>query len=263
MKRIQVILQKEWAEIFKNRMVIFTVAFLPLMFTVLPLAIIYTMGGDVGMAGSGTEIPAQFKAYCPADMDAGACMKMFMVSQFMLLFMIIPLSIPSAIAAYSIVGEKTSRSLEPLLATPISTLELLLAKSLSAFIPAVLATYASFGLFLLGARIIDPDPSLVGALLNGYWLLGVLVVGPLLALLSVTVSVIISSRVTDARTAEQVAAVVVIPVLGIFFGQMAGLFVLNNFLILVSAVVLAAIDAGMFYLAVQTFQRETILTRWK
>ncbi len=31
MKKIETIILKEWAEIFKNRMVLFTVAFLPLL----------------------------------------------------------------------------------------------------------------------------------------------------------------------------------------------------------------------------------------
>ena len=51
------------------------------------------------------------------------------------MFMLIPLFIPVNIAAYSIVGEKTTHSLEPLLATPISTGELLAGKNLASVIP--------------------------------------------------------------------------------------------------------------------------------
>jgi ABC-2 type transport system ATP-binding protein len=36
--KIDVIVRKEWAEVFKNRMVLFTVAFLPLLMTAIPLA---------------------------------------------------------------------------------------------------------------------------------------------------------------------------------------------------------------------------------
>ena len=46
-------------------------------------------------------------------------------------------------------GEKTTRTLEPVLATPISVLELLLGKALAAVIPAVGATWISFLIFLL------------------------------------------------------------------------------------------------------------------
>ncbi|MRR37120.1 ABC transporter permease, partial [bacterium] len=42
MKRILTIVRKEWAEVFRNKMVIFTIAFLPLIMTAIPLAMIYT-----------------------------------------------------------------------------------------------------------------------------------------------------------------------------------------------------------------------------
>jgi len=52
-------------------------------------------------------------------------------------------------------------------------------------------------------------------------------------------------------------------VLAGFFGQMAGLFVLNKQVISVVAVVMLALDALLVYLATRVFQRESILTRWK
>ena len=48
-----------------------------------------------------------------------------------------------------------------------------------------------------------------------------------------------------------------------FFGQLAGLFIINRQLVLLSALVLIVLDAILVYLAVRLFQRETILTRWK
>ena len=57
--------------------------------------------------------------------------------------------------------------------------------------------------------------------------------------------------------------VVILPLLGLFFGQIAGLFLINRQLISLFAVVIAALDALLIYLAIRLFQRETILTRWK
>jgi ABC-2 type transport system permease protein len=73
----------------------------------------------------------------------------------------------------------------------------------------------------------------------------------------------VSSRVNDPRVAEQLSAVVILPLLAVFFGQIAGLFVLNSALILIMCVVLALVDILVIYLAIRLFQRETILTRWK
>ena len=51
MNKIKVIIKKEWAEVFKNRMVVFTVAFLPLIMTAIPLIVLFA-SRDVGAAGS-------------------------------------------------------------------------------------------------------------------------------------------------------------------------------------------------------------------
>ncbi|MDQ5827777.1 MAG: ABC transporter permease, partial [Chloroflexota bacterium] len=85
---------------------------------------------------------------------------------------------------------------------------------------------------------------------------------PLLALITVAATVAISSRVNDPRTAQQISAVLILPIMLVFFGQMTGLLVLNPFVALVGAAVLALIAAFTVWLAVRLFQREAILTRW-
>jgi ABC-2 type transport system permease protein len=267
MSKIRTIIRKEWMEVFKNRLVIFTVAFLPLLLTAIPLVMLYSMRG-AGMGAAADSLPGDLAGQlggfvCPSGLSGSECSLVFLVSQFMMLFMLIPVSIPVTIAAYSIVGEKTTRSLEPLLATPITTLELLVGKCLAAVIPAVLATYAAYGVFALGSWLAVANKAVVGALLDASWLIAILVVGPLMAVLSVTFSLMVSSRVNDPRVAEQVSMVIMLPVLAGFFGQVAGFFFLNKQIITVVAVVMVAVDALMVYLATRVFQRETILTRWR
>ena len=181
-----------------------------------------------------------------------------MVNQYMILFMMTPLIIPINIAAYSVVGEKATRSLEPLLATPITTIELL-----AAVIPAVLATWVGFTLFIIGAWIIVRSPNVISALLDPMWWIAIIVVGPLLAILSVNFSLMVSSRVNEPRVAEQLSALVILPVLALFFAQIAGLLIVNRQIVLLLCVLLLILDIVMVYLAVRLFHRETILTRWK
>ena len=94
-------------------------------------------------------------------------------------------------------------------------------------------------------------------------LMAIFVVGPLLAIASVSVAVMVSSRANDPRVAEQLSMLVILPLLAVFFGQIAGLFFINETLILWMAGALVLIDAGLLAFATQLFQRETILTRWK
>lgn len=262
MQKIKTIIKKEWAEVFKNRLVLSTVLFLPLLFTAIPLILLYTTR-DAGIEGLSTDIPSEYEQFCPDGLTGGECFQVFMVNQYMILFMMTPLIIPINIAAYSIVGEKTTRSLEPLLATPITTIELLIGKTLAAVIPAVLATWFGFIIYIIGAWIIVRSPGVISALLDPMWWIAVVVVGPLLAILAVNVSLMVSSRVNEPRVAEQLSALVILPVLGLFFAQIAGLLIINRQIVLLLSVILLIIDILMIFLAVRLFQRETILTRWK
>ncbi len=262
-EKIKIIIRKEWAEIFKNKMIISSIIFMPLLMTAIPLVMLGTFQNEGVSSAANSELPAQFAAICGTNLQGGECFQVYMVSSFMIMFMITPLFIPVNIAAYSIVGEKTSRTLEPLLASPVTTAELLMGKNLSAVIPAVLGTWLGFVLFAVGTFILSHSPKVIGALINPMWLLAVIVMGPLMAVLSVNFSMIISSRVNDPRVAEQVSALVILPVVAIFMGQMFGLFLLTQTLILVAAVILGLIDAALVYLTIQFFERETILTRWK
>lgn len=263
MNKIQTIIRKEWSEVFKNKMVLFTVAFLPLLLTAIPLGIIYFTASSGEFAGATGDMPDEFNAFCPENFSGGDCFQVFIVSQFMIMFMIIPLAIPAAISSYSIVGEKVNRSLEPLLATPITTTELLVGKSLSAIIPALIATWLGFAIFVIGSWIMITNPVVIGNFLDGRWLIAIFIIGPLMALSAVSFSIIISSRVNDPRVAEQVSMIIILPVLAAFFGQMAGIIILNVTFMVTSAIVLAMVDAILVYLSIRLFQRETIITRWK
>src|SRR4030065_2031747 len=104
MNKIKTIVRKEWAEVFKKRMVLFTVIFLPLFLSVLPLVILYSMGSS-GASSANTELPAQFRQLCTANLTAGECMQYSIVTEFLIMFMLVPLFVPVNIASYSIVGE--------------------------------------------------------------------------------------------------------------------------------------------------------------
>jgi len=262
MHKIWVIMRKEWSEVFRNRLVLFSVAFLPLLLTALPLGILYGMGrsSDLGAIGA-SDMPPGFARTC-GGLTGGECAAYFLVSQFLLLFMLMPLAIPVTIASYSIVGEKTTRTLEPLLATPISTWQLLAGKGGAAVTPAIVVTWLCFAAFTLGARLMAA-PAVAARTSDPMWLLAVFVVGPLLALAATGVAVMVSSRTSDPRVAEQVSMMVMLPLMAVLLGQVAGLILPDAQLVAWIALGLAVVDVGLLGFAVALFQRETILTRWK
>jgi len=71
------------------------------------------------------------------ELNAEAAIQASLFQQFLVLLVLSPVAASMSLAAASVVGEKQARTLEPLLATPITTFELLLAKVLGAFHPAL------------------------------------------------------------------------------------------------------------------------------
>ncbi|HVP20337.1 MAG TPA: ABC transporter permease subunit [Anaerolineaceae bacterium] len=262
MDRIQTIIGKEWAEVFKNRLVLFTVTLLPILLTAMPLLVLNSTKGTSIPGPNTTDLTATFGSVC-AGIPVQDCMQVYLANEFLLLFMILPVMIPITIAAYSIVGEKTTHSLEPLLATPITTFELLAGKTLAAVIPAIVATWGCFFIFILLLPVVGVSKAVISYITGPTWMLAVLIIGPLMAVLAVNFAVIISSRVNDPRVAEQFSVVLLLPILIVLFGQIAGIVSVNLQLVLIAIVAFILIDIGGIYLGSTLFQRETILTRWR
>ncbi|HXQ93350.1 MAG TPA: hypothetical protein VN739_10125, partial [Nitrososphaerales archaeon] len=178
-------------------------------------------------------------------------------------FVVFAAILPGSIAAYSIVGEKVEKSLEPLLATPTTDGEILLGKSIAAFVLPILAIWGGASIFMAATDY------LTHKLLSYYyypnWNSGVmlLLLAPLAAIFSIELTVIASSRVSDVRGANQIGGLMFIPFMGVFLAGVEGIitFSINNLLI-ISLVVLIA-DVVLFFLSASTFKREEILTRWK
>jgi ABC-2 type transport system permease protein len=123
--------------------------------------------------------------------------------------------IPLGIASYSIVGEKIEKSLEPLLATPLTDGEILLGKAIAALLPTLVAMYAGAAVFMVGI-----DAVTFGELGYNYfpnWTFGVLllILVPVAVVMSVLYSVIVSSRVNDVRSANSYGILIFFPFLAI------------------------------------------------
>jgi ABC-2 type transport system permease protein len=178
-------------------------------------------------------------------------------------FVILAVVLPTSIAAYSIVGEKVEKSLEPLLSTPTTDGELLLGKAIAALLPAVLAVWAG-GLVFMAAI----DQLMLGTLAYYYfpgWVPGIMLflLAPLAAILGVEVAVILSSRVTDVRGANQLAGLVWAPFMSVFLAGVEGIISFDVADLLSIGVILLVIDIALSFLSRATFNREEILTKWR
>jgi ABC-2 type transport system permease protein len=227
----------------KRKSVIYATVLFPLFISIgFPLVIRYAGANSGG-------IPAPV---LPGILDA-----------FSFFFIIGAAVLPTGIASYSLIGEKVQKSLEPLLATPVTDGEILLGKIISAFLPTIAAIYAGSVLFM---TLIDRQTSsTLGYLYYPNWHMGVILLAaaPLAALMSVELSVILSSRMNDVRSVQQFGGLMVLPYAGVYVAAEVGAVSLDtNNLLIISALILF-VDVGLFFLNRATFRREEILTKWK
>jgi len=195
-------------------------------------------------------------------LDPEAAIQAYLFQFFAVMLVLIPVTSSMSLAAYSVVGEKQARTLEPLLVTPITTFELLGAKVLGAFLPSIALTAVSYIVYVL-MTVIFARPGVAGILLGARSIATVFVLGPLAALAALQMAVCVSSRVNDARTAQQIGVLVILPIPGLLVGQLFGALTLSVPVIASIALGLLAVNAGLIWLAIALFDRETILTRWK
>jgi len=99
--------------------------------------------------------------------------------------------------------------------------------------------------------------------LDPIWIVSIFGIGTLLSVAGVSLAIMISSRVNDPRVAEQLSSLVAIPLIALFMGQSFGAIQYDLNLVIWAALGMVLLDAVLLYFAIQLFQRETILTRWK
>jgi ABC-2 type transport system permease protein len=257
---VTTILRREFSETIRNRLLMATILVPPLLLTVAPLLLGSAIGAQSLPPDLAKSVIAQrpdWASFSPSEL-AGA----FAVQQFLAFFLLMPAYIPLAIATFSIIGEKQARSLEPVLAAPIRTSELLAGKALAALIPGVAAGWLTYVVFIALAAVVY-GPHLFVVVSDPSWLAGVFVLGPAVGLVSVVAGVIVSARVNDPRVAQQIGGVVIVPIIAVTLLQATGTLLVGASGYLILAVVVTAIGLLGLRLGVRLFQREAILTRWR
>lgn len=252
MNKVWLILRKELREIFQQRPLIYSLCVVPLLIVIFSGIALYSTHTSLLKLPPNAQIN-ETSAIKNAQVSVSNLFRMYLLIE--------PLFIPAMIAAYSIVGEKNNRTLEPLLATPLETWQLLMAKSLSAILPAIAATWISAGIFA-AELVIFTTPGVIGQVITPAYLVLLLLTAPVLTLIPVALTVMASSRFNEPRAAAQVSTVIFI-VLVLILSRVSSGQIPSPFLSFVATIIITAIGIVLFWIATGIFQRESILTRWK
>lgn len=254
------ILRREWMEIARSRLLLSTILVPPVLLTVAPIA----LAGAVGDRALPPELVTQVLSQKPewASFTSGELAGAFAVQQFLVFFLLMPAYIPLSVATFSIIGEKQARSLEPVLAAPIRTVELLAGKAIAALVPGVLAGWVTYVVFVALASLVY-GPALLGVVTDASWLAGVFLLGPAVGLSSVVAGVIVSARVNDPRVAQQIGGVIIVPIVGLVMVQATGTLLVGPVGYFLMALVVLLVSFVGLRIGVRLFDREAILTRWR
>ena len=260
-RRALAIFWKDFLDLRKNPALLWAMAALPVVQVLVPIGVVWTYVRS--MDDSNLRVLA---LYYDPTLPLGASSARFLVDRTLVdwfgLFLVMPVFVPILISSQSVAGEKERRTLEPLLASPVTSMELVAGKSLASLVPAVVITWLAFVALCVGVDVVA-WPLGEGLLMpNLLWTFGVVVLAPLFAFFGNGVAVIISARVAEARTAQQLSALVVLPLVGLVAGQVAGFLTAGvGYYTLLGAVVLV-LDGALLWASVRLLDRERLLSRW-
>jgi ABC-2 type transport system permease protein len=267
-ERIRNVLRKEWEVLFTdpgNALLITGLPFLIVAQGVLYVWLAYRFGGSEMLAAGVIQNALQKTLQAMpsvAQLTGTEQILVLLMHQFNFYLLLIPTVIAVSAATFSIVDEKQTGSLEALLATPVRTWELLLGKTLAGAIPALVLTWLSAGFFLLFSWAIGWG-GYTAYVINAAWFLNLFLVTPAIAVLSFMLGVVGSSRAKDAKSAQNLILVIILPVLAFIAIQVTGIVLFTPLLTLTLGIALALVDWLMLRVAVRLFRRETILLQWR
>jgi ABC-2 type transport system permease protein len=267
MRRVAALLGKELADLRRNPAVFYPAVLTGVVAMVIPFfvaIIVPYFSGERLSDSSDFQVAIQMYGAQPSSrgLDPEGAIQAWIFQQFLLLLVLTPIAGAMSVAAYTVIGEKQARTLEPLLATPITTLELLSAKVLGSLLPSVGLAIVGFTVYVALVALFA-NAGVFWILLAPRSLAIVFVIGPLAALAALQLAVCVSSRVNDARAAQQIGALIILPLTALLVAQLMGSVLLTGRMIAVIAVALGLVNLVLIRVGIALFDREAVLTRWK
>jgi len=234
--RVATVIRKELREFRRNKFVVGSMVVLPVIFLVIPVANALALKASAGDAAIRSVV------------EGG-----------LLLLYLVPLILPTTLAAYAVVGEREQATLEPVLTTPVTREEYLLGKALAVVLPTTLIGWTLFTLFvvLIRARAI---PAVAHLVVTPGVIAAEVAFAPFLATFSIWIGLAFSVRSSDVRAAQQLAALAMLPMIGI--SALFSFHLVHPTLAILGAAfaILVVLDLVGWRLVSAMFDRERLLT---
>jgi ABC-2 type transport system permease protein len=171
------------------------------------------------------------------------------------LVLLVPAMFAAVIAADGIAGEKERGTLEGLLLTPLTDREVVVAKLLSAWVPAAVLGVVGAVVYAAVANVAVGTQVGRMVLPTAEFAVMALVVGPVFAAAALAAVLLTSVRANSTQEAFQLGGIVLLPVIGMVASQAVGVLLLSVTLLLATAVGTAALAAGLVAIGARGLSR--------
>ncbi len=258
------LIKKDWAEAMKSKQVLLSILLLPTLLGIaLPIIMMLTtvmVPGDSFDAELGFFLNILPKMTPDWEILSDQAKGLILMSIFSQIFLLmIPIMVGTLISTDAVIGERERQTIEGLFALPMTDSEILLAKILSSLIPLIGFSWILSGFFAIIVDLIS-FPFVQRLLLPDIrFILLVLFFSPLIGLAAIVFTVMISSRVSTQRDAQQLTGLFVLPALLFIVGQLI-IIIINVWFILIGIIVLSIFDYIAFKISISIFSREKLMT---
>lgn len=235
--RISAVVGKELRDYRRRRAIVATMVVLPFVFLIQPTVAIFFS------SRSSSSVSATTYYSVP-----------------LLFLLLIPVIMPSTLAAYSVAGEREQGTLEPLLTTPIRRQEFIVGKAAAVMIPTLALCYTVSGLFLAAVWLFAKPAASTGVFHQGPILLALVLFTPLLAGWAIVVGMAVSVRVGDVRVAQQLGTLASLPPIAVVALMATGVIHRTFTVAVLCAVGLLVVDLLALRIVSRMFDRERLVT---
>lgn len=261
--RIKIIFLKDWKELRQSRQAMLPMLILPVVFVVVLPAIIVLSATQAASDPRTAEMLKNMpRIAVPSGMNEQQAIIYTMLIFFLApLFLLIPVMNASIIAASSFAGEKERKTIEGLLYTPVTDKELVLGKIAVCLIPAVLIAWISFVVY--GVLVNTLAYPFFGHLIfpTANWVTLIFWLTPGLSFLSLAMVVAVSQRAAGVWEAQQISALLLLPIIGVVISQVKGVLYLTVPVNMLAGTVIYVIDVFVYRWLVRRLNRERIVTK--
>lgn len=261
--KVKIIFLKEIKELLRNKEILVTVIIMPIVFSILiPTSMITLNFAEEQEIPEGDQVPEIFRNLAPFWDESTDLQKVSIVQAnlYLAFLIMIPMMVPMAISSDSIAGEKERKTIEGLLAAPITKEEILIGKALAAAVPSIVISWIAEIIYIIFTNIVIHN--IMGRIIlpNLFAVIMFFLLMPTQTLLSTLLMTSFSSKAKGSREALQKSGFFAMPIIFLISALIFLPLLVHPSLTLASEVIMVLLLLVFLRRATKNFNRNKLLS---